>query len=180
MIKSNLYDYSESKGKYDNRNIRLKTSMTRSNLYHYSDAYILVKETSTFPYMVAASAAVNSTNKKVMFKSCAPFTDCITKIYNTQIDDAQDIDIVLPIYNLIEYSDAHLKTSESLWQYYRDEPALDGNDNIIDFPTDNNNSISVKFKQKITWQTWNGGRKDVEIVVPLKYLSNFRRTLEML
>ena len=115
MIKSNLYDYSESKGKYDNRNIRLKTSMIRSNLYYYSDAYILVKGTTTFPQMVAAGAAVNNTNKKAIFKNCAPFTDCITKIYNTQVDDAQDIDILMPIYNLIEYSDAHLKTSWSLW-----------------------------------------------------------------
>ena len=85
----------------------------------------------------------------------------------------------MPMYNLIEYSDAYSKTLASLWQYYRDEPVLDNNGNIIYFPDDNNNSASFKFKQKITGQTGNDGRKDVEIMVPLKYLSNFWRTLEM-
>ena len=82
----------------------------------------------------------------------------------------------MPMYNLIEYSDAYLETSGSLWQYYKDEPALNGNGNIIDIPNDNN-SISFKFKQQITEQTGNNGTKDVEIIVPLKYLSNFWRTI---
>ena len=85
----------------------------------------------------------------------------------------------MPMYNLIEYSDAYLRTSGSLWQYCRDEPAIDANGNIIDFPTNNNNSTSFKFQQKITGKTENGGTKDTEIMVPLKYLSNFWRTLEM-
>ena len=85
----------------------------------------------------------------------------------------------MPMYNLIEYGDDYLKTSGSLWQYYRDEPVLDNNNNIIDFPANNNNSISFNFKQEITGKTGNGGTKDVEIMVPLKYLSNFWRTLEM-
>ena len=72
-----------------------------------------------------------------------------------------------------------MKTSGSLWQYYRDEPTLDNNNNIIDFPANNNNSASFKFKQQIIGQTGNGGAKDVEIMVPLKYLSNFWRTPEM-
>ena len=59
------------------------------------------------------------------------------------------------MYNLIEYSDAYSKASGSLWQYYWDEPALDANDNIIDFSADNNNSISLKFKQQVTRQTGN-------------------------
>ena len=84
--------------------------------------------------------------------------------------------IGMPMYNLIEYSDAYLETSGSLWQYYKDEPALIGNGNIIDIPNDNN-SISFKFKQQITEQTGNNGTKDVEIIVPLKYLSNFWRTI---
>ena len=67
----------------------------------------------------------------------------------------------MSIYNLVEYSDAYLKTSGSLWQYYRDETGLGANDNIIDFPADNNNSILFKFKQKITGKTGNGGTKDV-------------------
>ena len=83
------------------------------------------------------------------------------------------------MYNLIEYSDAYIKTSGSLWQYYRDEPALDAYGEIMDFPANNNNGASFKLKQQIIGETRNGGFKDVEIIVPLKYLSNFWRTLEM-
>ena len=101
------------------------------------------------------------------------------EINNTQVDDAQNIDVVTPMYNIREYSDASLRTSGSLSQYYRDEPALGKSGNIIYFPDDNNNSASFKFKQKITRQTVNGDTKDVEIMVPLKYLSSFWRTLEM-
>ena len=75
----------------------------------------------------------------------------------------------MPMYNSIKYSDAYSKASGSLWQYYRDEPALDANDNIIDFSVNTNNSISFKFKQQITV---NVGTKDVEIMIPLKYLNN--------
>ena len=85
------------------------------------------------------------------------------------IDDTKDIDIVMPMYNLMEYSDNYSKTSGSLWQYYRDDP----NDNIT-------RSESFKYKIKITVKTpADGNTKDVEIIVPLKYLSNFWRTLEM-
>ena len=151
--------------------------MIRSSLCDYSDACILVKGTITVPNTAAAGAAVNNTNKKVIFKNCAPFTDCIAEINNAQVDDAQKIDVVMPMYNLIEYSDAYSNTSGSLWQYYRDEPALDANGGIIDFPANENNSVSFKFKQQITEQTGNGGTKDVEIMVRLKYLSNFWRKL---
>ena len=78
----------------------------------------------------------------------------------------------MPMYNTIEYSDACWRTSGSSWQYYRDEPALNSNGEIIGFP-DNNNSDSFKLKQQITGETGNGGIKDVEIMAPLKYLSNF-------
>ena len=67
--------------------------------------------------MAAAGATVNNTNKNVIVKNCAPFTDYIIKINNTQVDDAQNIDIVMPMYDLIEYSDAYSNTSGSLWQY---------------------------------------------------------------
>ena len=108
-------------------------------------------------------------NKGVIFKNCAPFTKCISRINNTDIDNAQDIDIVMPMYNLIEYSDNYSKTSGSLWQYYKDDP----NDNIT-------HSESIKSKIKITGKTPEAGNtKDVEIIVPLKYSSNFWRTLEM-
>ena len=122
--------------------------MIRSSLCDYSHAYILVKGTITVPNTAAAGAAVNNTNKKVIFKNCAAFTDCTTEINNAQVDDAQKIDIVMPMYNLIEYSDAYSKTSGSLRQYYRDEPALDTNNEITDFPANNNNSASFKFSRK--------------------------------
>ena len=109
----------ESKGRYDNSNIRFKTSMIRTNVCDYSDAYILVKGTITVPDTAALGVAVNNINKEVIFKNCAPFTDCITEINNT-LDDAQKIDVVMPMYNLIEYSDSYSKTSQTLWQYYRD------------------------------------------------------------
>ena len=143
----------DSKGRYDNSHVRCKMTTIRSGLCDYGDVYILVKETITVPNTIAAGAAVNNTNKKVIFRNCAAFTDCITEINNTQIDDAQKIDVVIPMHSLIEYSNAYSKTSGSLWQYYRDEPALHNNWNIIDFPDDNNNSASFKFKQKITGQT---------------------------
>ena len=112
--------------------------------------------------------------KKVVFKNRAPFTNCVSEINNTQVDDAHVIDIVMPRYNLIEYSDIDLETSGNLWQY-RGEPALNNN-NIIDFPPDNNNSISFKCLKKIAGQIGNDDTKDVEIMVPLKYLSNFWKT----
>ena len=83
------------------------------------------------------------------------------------------------MHNLIEYSDIYLKTSGSLWQYSRDNMALDNNDKIIDFSANSNNSNSFKFNQQITEQTGNRDTKNVEITVPLKYLSNFWRTLEI-
>ena len=75
--------------------------------------------------------------------------------------------------NLIKYSNAYSKTSGSSRQYYKDETALDNNENIIGFPSDNNTSNSFKFKQQIAGQAGNGSIKDVEIMIPLKYLSNF-------
>ena len=92
------------------------------------------------------------------------------------MDNAKDICVVMPMYNLIEYSDNHSKMSRSLWQYYRDEPALTYASALANFPGD---SASFKYKQKITVSTGDDGTKNVEIMVSLKYLSNFWRTLEM-
>ena len=89
-----------------------------------------------------------------------------------------DIDIVMPMCNLIEYSDNNVKTSGSLWQYCLDIPAVNNNA-IVDF-TENNLTDSFNFKVKITGKTGNNGTENVEIMVPLKYLSNFWRTSEML
>ena len=168
----------ESRGAYNvNSQIKFKTTMLKSSLCDYSDAYILVKGTITVNNTAAQGAAANNTNKKVIFKNCAPFTNCISEINNTQIDNAKDIDIVIPMYNLIEYSDNYAKTTGSLWQYCKDIPARN-NGAIVIFAEDNITD-SFKFKAKITCQTGNDGTKDVEIMVPLKYLSNFWRTLEM-
>ena len=151
--------------------IKFKTTMLRSSLCDYADAYILVKETITITGVGNDVAAIwlDERNKSVIFKNCAPFTKCISKMNDTEIDDAQDIDTVMPMYNLIEYSDNYSKASGSLWQYYKDGP----NDNIA-------NSESSKSKVKITENTPVGGNtKDFKTIVPLKHLSNFWRILEI-
>ena len=152
--------------------------MLKSSLCDYSDAYILVKGTISVNNTAAQGVGANNINKKVIFKNCAPFTNCISEINNTQIDNAKDIDIVMPMYNLIEYSDNYVKTTGSLWQYRKDIPARNNANNAITVFHANNLTDSFKFKVKFTGQTGNGGTKDVEIMVPLKYLNNFWRTLE--
>ena len=119
----------------------------------------------------ATARQADERNKDVTFKSCALFTNLISEINNTQIDNAidNDIDIVMSMYNLIENRDNYSKTTGSLWQYYRDEP----NDNLADLD-------SFKSKRKITAKTPDAvNEKDLEIIVPLKYLCNFWATLEM-
>ena len=115
----------EARGTYSpNKQIKFKTSMLRSSLCDYSDAYILVKGNIAVNNTAAAGAAANNTNEKVVFKNCAPFSNCISKINNTDIYNAEYIDIVMSMYNLIKYSDNCSKTSGSLWQYYKDIPAV--------------------------------------------------------
>ena len=118
--------------------------MLKSSLCDYSDACILVKGTMTTVGAgnEATARQADERDKGVIFKNCAPFIHCISEINNTQVDNAKDIDIVMPMYNLIEYSDNYAKTSGSLWQYYRDEP------NIVLA-----NSESFKSKIKITGKT---------------------------
>ena len=125
-------------------------SNLESSLCDYSDVYMLVKGTITVNN--TADADANNTNKKVIFKNCAPFTNCIIEINNIQIDNAKDIDIGMPMYNLIEYSDNYSKTSGSLWQYRKDIPAVDNNNAIVNF-AENNLTDSFNFKVKITCQT---------------------------
>ena len=162
----------ESRGTYNvNSQIKFKTTMLKSSFCDYSDAYILVKGkiTITGRGANAADRQADERDKSVEFKNYTPFTNFISEINNTQIDNAKDIDIVTPMYNLIEYSDSYAKTSGSLWQYFRDEP-----DDTLE------NSESFKSKIKIAGKNPDDdNEKDVEIMVPLKYLSNFWRTLEM-
>ena len=104
--------------------------MITSNLCDYSDAYILVSGTITITGEGDndAEKRADKRTKGVIFKNCAPFTQCISNINNTEIDHAKYIDIVMLMYNLIEYSDNYSKKLGSLWQYYRDVP----NDNITE------------------------------------------------
>ena len=135
----------ESRGTYKvNSQIKFKTTMLKSSLCDYSDAYILVKGKTTITGAGddAAARQADERNKAVAFKNCAPFTNCISEINNTQVDNVKDIDIVMPMYDLIEYSDNCVKTTGSLWQYFRDEP----DDNLAD-------SESFKSKIKITGKT---------------------------
>ena len=115
----------ESRGTYNTNNqIRFKTSMLRTSLCDYSNAYILVKGTITVANTATADADANNTIKKVIYENCAPFTSRICRINNTQLDDPQYIDVIMPMYNLIEYSDNYSKTSGILWQFCRDVPAV--------------------------------------------------------
>ena len=105
----------ESRGGYTTgSDIKFKTTMLRSSLCDYSDAYILVKGNISVSNSAAADADANNTNKNVLFKICASLIECISKINNTDIDNAQDIDIIMAMYSLIEYSDNYSKTSGSL------------------------------------------------------------------
>ena len=105
-------------GQYsDNKNIRFKSSMLRSNLCDYRDGYIVVKGA----IKVEGTNDANNRNKKLTFKNNAPFRSCLSKINNTCIDNAEDLDIVIPMYNLLEYIDNYSKRFLSLWNYYRDE-----------------------------------------------------------
>ena len=147
--------------------------MLRSSLWDYSEAYILVKGNITVNNTAAVGAAANNTNKKVLFKNCAPFTNSISKI-----DNSEYIDIIMPMYNVIEYSDNYSKNIWKSRQYCEEIPAIDDDGDIADF-NEANATDSFNFKTKITGQTNDNGIINVEIMVPLKYLSNFWRTLEM-
>ena len=147
-----------------NSDIRFKNIMLKSGLCDYSDAYILVKVGITITGAGADAVArkANERDKEVIIKSCAPFINCKSEINNTEIDNAKDIDMVMPMYNSIKYSDSYSKISGRLWQNYKNEP----NDNLTD-------SESFKSKIKLTGKTsYNANTKDVEVTVPLKYLCN--------
>ena len=112
--------------------------MLRSDLCDCSDAYIVVKGITN----VAGTNANNRMTKKLAFKNNTPFRSCISKIKNTLIDSAEDLDIVVPMYNLLEYSDNYSMTSGSLWNYYRDELNNDENENDANETMVNNNNTT--------------------------------------
>ena len=136
-----VYDQSE-KNYNPNKEIRIKTSMLRSDLCDYSETYIIVKGTVTVTNPNNAKR-----NKAVTFKNNAPFINCISKINGVKIDNVEDLDVVMPMYNLLEYSKNYRKTTGSLWNYYRDEPS-----NPL-----SSNSESFKYKTSITGNTYNVG-----------------------
>ena len=140
--------------------------MLRSDLCDYSDAYIVAKGNIT-----VTNPDNDAYDKKLAFKNIAPFTSCISKINKTLIDNAEDLDVVIPMYNLIEYSK----------NYYRDEPNSDlgGDNNNINYSIKDSKSFDYKTSIAGTLEGNNVEKDDVTIVVPLKYLSNFWRTLDM-
>ena len=174
---------SESKGNYSHENsIKFWTTSLELNLFDYSDAHILARGSIIVTRTIAAAAAGGNAQRKqplnattqVVFKNCAPFEDCRTEIYVTFVDYANFLNITMTMYNLIEYRDNYSDTSGSLWDFKRDE--TDNNVNV----TDDNNAPSFKCKAILIGNTGNDGtKKDLKIAVPLKYLSNFWRSLEM-
>ena len=149
-----------------NDEIKFLNRSLESRICDYSDAYILVTGNIT--------ATPNNAVTQVVFKNCAPFEKCRTEVNGTFIDEAAFINITMPMYNLIEYSDNYSDTSGSLWNFKRDE--IINNADV----TNDNNAPSFKHKASIIGNTENNGTKNrAKIAVPLKYLSNFWRSLEM-
>ena len=150
--------------------------MLRSDLRDYSDAYILVKREIT-----VTNPNNNHYDKKLALKNNAPFISRISKINGELIENAEDLDIVMPMYNLLEYSKNYRKTTGSLFNYYRDEPnsGTEGDGaNAINYSI--KDSDSFNYKTSLTGNLEdNNTEKDVEIAIPLKYLSNFWKNLDM-
>ena len=176
----------------ENKSTRFKTPMLRSNLCDYSDAYILVKCTITVTAPGVNNNANNirdKRNRPLILKNNAPFVSCITRINGELIEDADDLDIVMSMYNLSEYSKNYRKTIGSLYNYYRDELTNDNNDNFANRNVVN--SEAFKYKNKITGNTYNvdagaqgydvnkNGTQEVDLAIPLKYLDNFWRALNI-
>ena len=149
----------QSQGEYGNGTdetpIKYNTRVVKANLCDYSDAYILV----------TGNTENKPNNTTAAFKNCAPFQTCNININDEYIKAAKYLDIIMPMYNLLEYSDNYEDTTGSLYQYKRDEPP-DDNANV------DGNTISLKYKSI-------DGVHGVKLVVPLKYISNFFRSLEM-
>ena len=150
--------------------------MLRSDLCNYSDAYIVVKGT-----IIVIRPNGTKRNKSVAFKNNAPFNNCISKINGVKIDNAEDLDVVMPMYDLLEYSKNQRKTTESLWNYYRDEAT-----NSL-----SSNSESFEYKTSITGNSYNVGddeegydankvgKNEAEVVITLKHLSHLWRSLNI-
>ena len=158
-------------GNENGTTVKFETQVIKSNLCDYADAYI-------FPTGDVTGTGGDA-NTRVVFKNCAPFMKCISHINNEHVDNANNLGIIMPMYNLMEYSDNYSDISGSLWQFKRVEQNMN-NGNPANFTTADSTSFKYKssFFNPLTAAD-NGVSKNVEIAVPLKYLSNFWGSLEM-
>ena len=146
----------------DGTTIKFETTVIKPNLCEYSDAYTLV----------TGNIQNKPANSVVAFKNCTPFRTCDMTINDEHIEKAEDLDIVIPMYNLLEYSDNYHDSTRSLYQFKKDEPP-DDNANVA------NDTTSLVYKSKLISGTEDNNVNNVKLVVPLKYVSNFFRSLEM-
>ena len=158
--------------------IRFKTSMLRSDLCDYSDAYVWVKGTIT------VTDPNNNANfdRGLTLKNNAPFISCISKINSELVENAEDLDIVIPMYNLLEYSKSYEKNSGSLFNYYRNEPkdhTIGDSDNAINISIRNSKSFDYKTEIAGSLDAGELEKEDVEIAIPLKYLGNSWRSFDI-
>ena len=199
FITKNWIEVHDQSGETYNTNkiIIFETSMLRSDLCDFSDAYIVVRGIVT---VSTDERDREEMNRQVILKNNAPIISCISKINGVLVENAEDLDIVMPMYNLLEYSKNYSKTSASLWNYYRDELTDETNDN--NGPSKNViNSKPFKYKTSITGSTYNVPRRitgadgnpannpnydqnkrgtgEVEIAVLLKHLGSFWNSLNM-
>ena len=155
------------RGNENDSTIKFETKVMKPNLYDYSDEYILVRVDVKVPDVPA--------NTNVAFKNCSLFTRCVTHINDEHVETAENLDIIMPIYNLLEYSDNYADFSGSLYQFKRDESPMNNDENPLNVVLDN--STSFKYKASLLGKAadadGNDRLKNTKIVVPLNYLSNF-------
>ena len=166
------YGVNKDPGENNPDTIKYDTRVLKPNLCDYAEAYILIDGT------IRAASAVDAT--RLALKNCAPFTKCNLEINDEHVNTVENLDIVMPMYNLIEYSDNYQDSSATLYQYKQDEPP----DNNVNLTADNSTSFKYKVNLLGNIDAANPdnahvGRLNVKIVVPLKYLSNFFRPAEM-
>ena len=146
----------------DGTTIKYEAKVIKPNLRDYSDAYILV----------IGNIQNKPANSIVAFKNCPPFRTCDVTINDEHIEKAEDLPIVIPMYNLLEYFDNYQNSTGTLYQFKRDEPPDDNADVA-------NNTTSLVYKSKLIKGTDDNNVNNVKLVVPLKYVSNFFRSLEL-
>ena len=164
------YGVVKDTGSNNTDTIKYDTRVLKPNLCDYAEAYILVDGT------IRATNAINAT--RLALKNCAPFTKCNLEINDEHVDTAENLDITMRMYNLMEYSENYQDSSPTLYQYKRDEPPEDDTINVLTTDT----SSSFKYKVELLGNPFLDGniaKRSVKVVVPLKYLSNFFRSLEM-